>query len=373
MMKRLVKYIFELVSIACFIGFTVTSFAASPQKGQLNWDSVVAAAKKEKTALVYIGSTGSVLRQPLTDAFKQKYDIDLQFVVGRGAAIAEKIFQERNAGLYLGDAVFQGSTVQLLIFKPQNALIPLDSLLINPEIVNPKVWLGERFPYLDKDHTVIYFFAIRQNYMARNTSLVGEREVKSFNDLLQPKWKGQMIIHDPTMAGSGSGWYSWVHSLIGKEKTNEFMRQIVKLEPMITRDDRLLIEGIARGKYKFAFGYSEAPFISFKRSGAPIDIMKTTDVNYVSSGGGDISLLKNAPHPNAAIVFMNWLLTREAQTIISKATGLPSARTDVPTTGLEQGNVLTQGEKFYLELEDDILAKDKLMVEAKDIFAPLLK
>ncbi len=353
---------------------TTTPPPAAAQKSgwEARWNNVIQEAKKEKGALIYMAPSPAT-QKALTETFKQKFDLDLEFVIGRGAVIAEKIFAERRAGLYLGDVVFQGSTVQILVFKPQNVLEKLDPYLILPEVTNEKVWLGERFPYLDRDHQIIYFFAGMRNYVSRNTDLVKADEVKSMNDLLNPKWKGQMVMFDPTIAGSGSGWFALVYGLFGQDKGDQYMKEFIKQEPMITRDDRVLVEGLARGKYKMGVGTIDTLFAEFKRNGAPVDMIRMIEGNFLAPSMGDVSILKNAPHPYAATLFFNWLLTKEGQTLVSKAAGVPSARMDVPTTGIDPYNVLPKGEKFYFESEDDVLAKDDLMVRARGIFAPLLK
>ncbi|MBI4332330.1 MAG: extracellular solute-binding protein [Chloroflexi bacterium] len=345
----------------------------SPRTGwEERWEKTLLAAKKEKSALVYMAPSPETQRA-LTETFKQKFDIDLEFIIGRGAVLGERIFAERRAGLFLGDVVIQGNTVQLLTFKPKDVQEKLEPLLILPEIADPNVWLGGRFPFLDRDRTIIYFFASMRNYVGRNTELVKDGEVKSINDLLQPRWKGQIIMFDPTIPGSGSGWYSLVYGISGKEKGADYMRQFVKQEPVITRDDRMIVEGLARGKYKLGIGLLEGLFTEFRRNGAPIEWVRTMEGNFLAPSMGDISILKNAPHPNAATVLLNWLLTREGQTIVSRASGTPSARTDVPTAGLDPAGVLPPGEKFYLETEEDVLLKDELMARAREIFAPLLK
>ena len=351
---------------------TGTSAAKNKQAWEERWNQVVLEGKKEKTVTIYMAPSPDFQRA-ITQAFKQKYDIDLNFIVGRGAALAEKIFAERRAGLYLGDVVIQGNTVQLLIFKPADVLQKLEPYLILPDAANPKVWLGEKLPFLDKDRTIMYFFAGLRNYVARNTELVNEAELKSLNDLLNPKWKGQIVLFDPRIPGSGSGWFSLVYGLLGPEKGAQYMRQFIKQEPVISRDDRVIVEGLARGKYKVAVGFVEGLFNQFKRNGAPIDMVRTAEGNFLAPSMGDVSILKNAPHPNASTVFFNWLLTREGQTTAAKSAGTPSARNDVPLTGIEPSCVLPPGEKFYLESEEDVLAKNELMARAKEIFGPLMK
>jgi ABC-type Fe3+ transport system substrate-binding protein len=89
---------------------------------------------------------------------------------------------------------------------------------------------------------------------------------------------------------------------------------------------------------------------------------------------GNISVLKQNPHPNATIVFLNWLLTREGQAVFSQSLRMPSARVDVPTTGLDPYYVRQPGEKIFNNYEAELAQlRGKMIPMAKDIFSPLLK
>ncbi len=85
-------------------------------------------------------------------------------------------------------------------------------------------------------------------------------------------------------------------------------------------------------------------------------------------------MLKRAAHPNAALVFLNWLLTREGQAIFQKSYGTPSTRIDVDTTGIDPAFIPQEGEKLISTVSEEWWAGVPARVEvAKQVFKPLLQ
>ena len=337
------------------------------------WNEIVLAAKKEGAVLIYFAPNPTIQKN-LGEAFKQEYGINLEFVAGRGAAISEKIFSERRAGLYLGDVIIQGYTAQF-IFKPQNVLQPLDPLLVLPEVTDPKNWMDGASPFLDEDHTIVSFIRSVEHVVMRNTELVKEGELKSYYDLLLPRWQGHIVMGDPTIAGVAQSWFLlMLERILGMEKGADYMRQLVKQEPVITREDRVGVEGVARGKYSLAVGLHPPTVAEFRRMGAPVEPVRMKEGTPTTSSMGTVSVLTKNAHPNATIVFLNWLLTKEGQTVFSQSLKMPSARIDVPTTGLDPYYIRQPGEKIFSNYEAELAQlKGKMAPMTKEIFAPLLK
>ncbi len=339
---------------------------------QQNWDAAVAAAQKEGEILVYFPPSPATDR-PLAEAFNRKYGIKVNYVMGRGQDFSERVFAERRAGIFLGDLIIQGNSVHLSVFKPEGVLQPLDSYLILPEVTDPKVWIGGGVPFLDKDHMTIAYLAGFVHYVVRNTDLVKPGELKSYMDLLQPPWKGQMVVSDPSITGTGQTWFTFMLKVLGEEKGLDYMRQLVKQDPMVTRDARLMIETVAKGKYKLAVAALPQSVTDWRAQGAPLEHIRMAEGGMISSGAGIVSMLTRPAHPNAGIVFLNWLLTKEAQTIFSQGFKSPSARTDVSTEGMDPISIPLPGEKIYMNDEEFALASTRTLPVAKEIFGPLLK
>lgn len=165
------------------------------------------------------------------------------------------------------------------------------------------------------------------SYVLVNTEMVKETELISYRDLLNLRWKSNMVLSDPTIAGAGLRFFGVVG---GRIMGLDFMKELARQEPVITKDRRLQVEWVARGKYPIGLG-AESPSISeFKNAGAPIREVVPIEGSGLAAGSGCIGLINKAPHPNASKLFINWFLGQEGQTVwtkaIRKAGGSPASR-----------------------------------------------
>ncbi len=327
---------------------------------QGKWEKTLADARKEGTVLIYT-SAGPEARNALTQAFKGKHGINLEWVAGNGSQIAKKLLSERQAGLYLADGVITGATTLLNSLKPENIFEPLDSMLILPEIMDARVWRGDKLPFMDRDHQVVSFIAGYRTYIAVNSDMVKEGEIKSYLDLLQPQWKGKLTLDDPTqLGGPGSGWLTMLLTRVWDiDRGKEYLRALIKQEPAMSRDWRLQVEWVARGKYPVGLATMREPTAEFIAKGAPVKWVRVAEGGDLSPGTGNIALVKKPASASAATVFLNWLLTQEGQTALVKGFGSPSARTDVSTAGLDPSTVALPGEKVHWVDEDSFLSRPR--------------
>ncbi|MBI4333191.1 MAG: extracellular solute-binding protein [Chloroflexi bacterium] len=368
-----------IVVSACSVGVPAQpelapTIVSRPQpREERGWDKTVAEGKKEGSVLMYT-SAGPEARKELSNAFKEKFGINLEWVAGTGPEVVKKLLSERQAGLFLADGVITGATTMLNTLKPENIFEPLDQMLVLPEVTDPKVWRGERMPFMDKDHQVISFIAGYRTYIAVNTDTVKEGEIKSYTDLLDPRWKGKLALDDPTMAGPGSQWLTILLTRVWDvDKGKEFIRNLVKQEPAISRNWRLQVEWVARARYPVGLATMREPTAEFIASGAPLKWVRVAEGGDLSPGTGNIALVKRAANPRAATVFLNWLLTHEGQTALVRGFGSPSARMDVSTAGLDPFTVALPGEKVFWVDESFYLSRPQVIEMAKELFAPLLK
>ncbi len=340
---------------------------------QENWDRIVAAAKKEGAVRIYTSGSGPTT-SALTAAFKQRYGLDAEYVTARPPELLQKVLSERRAGLYLADVFIGGGSMQVVMLKPDGLLDPLEPALILPEVADPKMWLDAQIPFFDTEHTSIGFVAIANRYMLRNTEMVKPEEIKSYRELTRPQWKGKLVLQDANLGGSGL-WFITLLSedLWGREETLAFLKELKKLDVAITNDVRLQVEWVARGKYALAVAPRLPAAYEFMNVGAPISLVRTPEGSLISRSGGGVSLASKAAHPNAAIVFVNWLLSQEGQTVYNKADLSPSARLDVSKEGLDPSMFPDPGEKIYKEDEKFILATPKLLAAYNEIFTPPAK
>ncbi len=136
-----------------------------------------------------------------------------------------------------------------------------------------------------------------------NTNLVKEDEVpKSWDDLLDPKWKGKILLEARGLAFPTLS-YAW-----GEEKTVSYVEQLLKQDPMIVKGGTPSTQAIVNGQAAIGVGPYAFKVEQMKAKGAPIDWAKTGPIALTTHITG---ALKNAPHPNAALLFAYYLASDE--------------------------------------------------------------
>lgn len=334
---------------------------------KVEWDKKVAAAREEKEVLFYWMGVADA-RMELTKAFGNKFGIKLEFVTGPPMELAQKLVNERTAGMYLADAINMGGTTLLTAVKPQGLLKPLEPELILPEVKDPKSWRIGRLPLIDKDGQVVGMLANYERYVARNTELVKEGEISSLKDLLNPRWKGKMVMQDPTMTGAGLSMSAFLGLTWGIEQAGEFLQGLVRQETVITRDKRAQVEWVARGKYAVAIAAAPDVLAEFKALGSPVASVRLAEGGDVQTVGGALAIPAKPAHPNASSIFLNWLLSKDGQDAYVRGIRLPSARADVSTEGIDELFFAGPDEKIIYADEEFFLLQGKMLPMIRDIF-----
>lgn len=333
---------------------------------EADWDKTIQAAKKEGKVIVYSSSGGDVPKA-LSSRFQEKYGILVDILVLPGGETSTKIVRERKAGIFLADVIIGGNTPFINELKPAGALSKLEPEIILPEVKDPKLWWSGGIHFIDKDRFVAAFTAFNQPPIAYNINLVKPQEIKTYLDLLEPRWKGKIVLADPTVPGSPS---KWSGVIVTSKLGADYLRQLARHDLVIIRDQRLQVEWLAQGKYPLAIVPKSDITSQFQKAGAPIEIKNTEDgIYYLSTGGGNLALISNAPHPNAARVFVNWLLSKDGGIVHQQAIGRPSGRLDVPKDSMHPLTLLPPGIKeMPAETEEFLLREKELYPIFKDIF-----
>ena len=371
-LRFLSAIVFFWVALVC--APAVQAEPAAKRNWEADWKQTLEAAKKEGKVHIYGVASGKT-REALTKAFSQKYGIELEFVTARAEEIAAKLSSERRANIYLADLYMGGSTMSTTSYKPQGYLEPIKPLLVLPEVTDPKLWYGGNGLYFgdkERQYVACPVLTASNNYLSVNTGLVKPAEIKSYKDLLNPKWKGKIIINDPTITGAGSRWFA----VVADRFTGlDYMRDLVRQEPVLTRDQRLQAESLARGKYSVAIGVQPDLQAEFVKAGAPIQTIIPEEGAWLGGGPGLIAHFNRGPHPNATKIFINWFLSKDGQTVYSKTARAESARLDVPTDHINKGDLRVPGVKYFISEDEEFLLK-KVEYEnkwAKEIFGVLAK
>ncbi len=303
--------------------------AATGGDFQAQWDAVVAGAKKEGK-LVINTFPGTGFRQSIA-AFEEKYPgiaIDHTTMIQRDLAV--RALQEQKAGIYSFDVAQGPPGTAMGVMLPAGAWDPMPPAIIHPEVTGDQYWKGGfKRGFIDKTGTYGYHFGwnkYRGVYI--NTDEVKPGEITSTLDLLNPKWKGKIVLMDPRSGGFTANWVSAARRAHGDDYLQKLF---IDQEPVFTRDQRQATEMLIRGGYAVATGPDEALLDDFKNSGVTVNVstQRMSDATYIQ--GGSVWLFKNAPNPNAAKLFINWLLSKEGQALwCEKATQENSRRADVP-------------------------------------------
>ncbi|MBI4334513.1 MAG: extracellular solute-binding protein [Chloroflexi bacterium] len=337
---------------------------------QEKWDKTLAAAKQEGSVRMYIIMTAPV-RDEIARAFKARYGIEVEYVTAPPAEIAQRFLRERDAGQSLADVFNAGGTTLLTVIKPKGLLTPFTPELVLPEVVDPKGWRDNRLPFVDKDGTVVGMIAAYESYATRNTELVKENEVGSFKDLLDPKWKGKLVLNDPTTPGAGASFVAFLVRSWGEEETKDYLRGLVKQDLVLTRDWRQQVEWVARGKYPVALAPNPDNVTQFLALGSPIAPIRAKEGGVRQTVSAAVALPTNPPHPNARTVFINWLLSKEGQTALVKGFGQPSSRSDVSTEGINPIFTAGPNDKVLPEVEEHFTIQAKMFPVVREILGPL--
>ncbi len=356
-------------SIGLLILFITLIFSAQVEAQndwQAEWGKTVAAAKKEGRVVIYHGSDTDVV----FESFQKKYP-EIKFVSVTGpsgpSGISSRILMEQRSGKFLGDLYILGATTGYMVLYKGNAFAPVTPTFILPEIKDQSKWFGGRHKYIDERGRYIFSFnGDLAAYYGYNSKLVDPNEFKSYWDLLNPKWKGKIIALDPTWGGPIASplRFIYYHPDLGPKYLK---RLLTEMEITPSRRTRQIADWLARGKFSLSVfaGIGRTGLDDAKRQGLPVDWFgpKTfKEGAIISAGSGNIMLFRNAPHPNAARVAINWLLSREGQMVYQKVRGSDSRRIDIP-----KDNVLS-----YKRRVKGIRAVETDRPEVMDI-TPILK
>ena len=327
-----------LVGLAALL--LVPSYSSAAAAAE-EWKQVLEAAKKEGKVVVGLGGGGgSDVRALFTEGFQKQYPeikVDLT-IFGGGARLVSRVLTERRAGKYHWDVYTGGTTTAIENLIPAGVLDPVRPTLVLPEVADRSKWFGGQIDFSDAagTHNMVFGGYVKPPF-AYNSKLVNKKEIRSYLNLLEPKWRGKIALHDPLQSGSGLAAVTFWYGTPGLGK--EFIRRILtEQKVMIVRDYRQQLEWVARGDYLFAIGHHQEIFNEFRDKGLPLEQLTADDIkeaNYVTAAVASLSPINRGPHPNATKVFINWLLSRETQTAWSKTTGFWSRRNDVPNNHLD--------------------------------------
>src|SRR5262249_22577361 len=240
--------------------------------------------------------------------------------------------QERAAGNYLWDIFVGGTDTLLFNMKALRVLEPIGPALILPEVKDPKNWQGGSLPFFDNDGLGLFVLYGAARSFFVNTTAATPQEITSYRDLLTSKWRGQILVsRDPRVAGHGRSTFAFFY--MHKDLGPEFIRALLRQELRIPKDDHDAEVAVSRGQVGLCIcNNAEAAILATEK--VPVRVLDSRQIKEggsVSSSFANVALVNRSPHPNAAKLYLNWLLSRETGNLLSKVTALASPRVDVNT------------------------------------------
>ncbi|HEY2987112.1 MAG TPA: extracellular solute-binding protein [Candidatus Binatia bacterium] len=335
-----------------------SGFAQEKASAQARWEKALAEAKKEGKVVVD-GPPGEFIRTAVLQGFNKAFpEIAVEYSSGRGSELAAKIKAERDGGLYTIDLILQGTSTALLYFKPIGVLDPIRPALLLPEVTDTKYWADNRLEFADAEQRLNLVFAtIVKTPVVYDPKQVNRQEVDELYELLNPKWKGKLVINDPIPSGSGNVTFRFIWEALGAEKATDFFKKIRAQAGAVDRDERRQIESVVKGKYALLLGPGDRIIPELLKRGLNFGVLEEfKDYGSLKTAGpSSLMLFNKAPHPNAATVFVNWLLGKNGQIAWSQAAGYISRRTDVPADHLPAYAQPRSGSKYWVSyLENGI-------------------
>jgi ABC-type Fe3+ transport system substrate-binding protein len=322
-----------------------------------DWEKSVRAAKQEGSVVVYTFPG----HERLFQAFQKKFpDIKLVEVTVRGSDRVTRILAERRGGKYIADVLMGGAGSAAAGLIKGGVLDPITPALLLPEVLDVSKWWQGRHIYGDDEGKRIFSFAgAPLQYFHYNSNLVKAQEFKSYWDFVNPKWKGKIVIAEPLSGGTQEPLqFLYFNREIGPDFIKRFLTE---MEPVVSRDIRQMVDWTAQGKVALAAlqNADRLDIWQAKQQGLPVDSFSTggfKEGGMVGSGGGNVMLVNRAPHPNAAKVFINWLLSREGQIVFQTLeAGKNSLRVDIPKDDVPERARILPGVKYAL-LDDPAYA-----------------
>jgi iron(III) transport system substrate-binding protein len=268
------------------------------------------------------------------------------------------------------DVALSGMLTMASIFYGEKMLDPIRPVLLDPAVTDGTKWKAGKLWFIDpEDKYILRLFSTRTPIFYLNTDKVKPEEIRSAQDLLNPKFKGKMIISDPALPGIGSSDSARFYIQYGED----FVKKLyIDQDPMISRNRRQIGDELARGGRPIAMGAEDEEMERLQKEGFPIkrvySLSGMSDI--VSPSVGHVAAFNKAPHPNAAKLFVNWIASKEGLEVYSRARGGVPTRNDIDAASYLPGEVIpTEGAEYFDSYNWDFVlnTKEKIRLRVKEL------
>lgn len=356
---KLSKISLMVFALCAFFAQGVGSVLGAEQ----SWKELIAAAQKEGKVVVF-GPAHQEVRRVLPVEFKKRFGVDMEYIGGRGSAAAAKLRKERAAGLYTADVALAGIQTMSRRFYMGGMLDPLKPLLMLPGVLDGSKWRHGKPWFIDPEKKyALRLFSYVSELFTINTDYVKPGDYKTAKGLLlNPKWKGKIVAHDPRRSGTGSNKAAQLYLKYGKDFLKKFY---IDQKPRISRKERQITDWLLRGTYPIIMGGDFAEIEKMRKEGLPVkSIFALSDLPASLSGGnGNLVVFNKRPHPNAAKLLVNWLASKDGLEVYARASKRATTRNDIDELAfLPPQRIPKPGVKYFDTYDWEFSVKTKKKV-----------
>jgi len=305
--------------------------AASANPSQEEWTRTLKAAEQEGQLVLYAneGIEGSI-----QDFQKRFPKLKVVLISGRSGQLVTRLMAERRAGKYLADVAKLGTVSASSLYRARPFPVqPVDSQLFLSEVTDKSKWWQGKHQYADPEGKYILSpcVSVHIDLVSYNTELVKPGDLRSYGDILNPKWKGKVSSMDPRAAGGREGGrLIYYHPDLGPQF---FRRLLTETDLVLSQDPRQAVDWLAQGKLAFLLFTSPREILRAREQKLPVDILdprRMKEAPVVETAASSFMLMDKPANPSAARLFLNWLMSREGQISFQKSQGnCDSARLDI--------------------------------------------
>jgi ABC-type Fe3+ transport system substrate-binding protein len=276
---------------------------ATPLRAQ-DWNGVIDAAKKEGTVLVYHAQLGASHWRRVVNDFQKRYGIKVQEFDARASELTERVRVEQTSGRYVADVEFHGEAS--IVQQRETNFIAEHGGVRNVKNLRS---------LFSADRWAVPAW-VQAGCMLVNTRMVKpEEEPKAWADVLNPRWNKRILSDDLRAVGSGGTMFAVLYKTYGQE----FLEKLKAQDLTFGRDLQQNSRRVARGEFPIFIQQILAFAADLK--GLPVKVVLPSDgCPYTLIEG---AILRGAPHPNAARLFINHLIDMESQLTYANAGMVP--------------------------------------------------
>jgi iron(III) transport system substrate-binding protein len=289
--------------------------------------ALIDAAKKEGEVIWYTTQIIAQLVRPVSVAFEKKYGIKVRSTRANSTELSVKIINESRAGRPQSD-VFDGTSTVVPLKKEGFVL----QWLPDPAKAYPAAYKDPEGYWVANN-----LFFLTPGF---NTALVPKgTEPRSYQALLDPKWRGKIAWSTSPTSSGGPGFIGTVLTEMGTESGMLYLRELSKQRiANIGSAAREVLDQVIAGEYAVALQIFNHHAVISAKKGAPVDWIKMEPATGTLSV---LSIHKNAPHPNAAKLLVDFIISKEGQEVFRDADYIPAhpgVAALVPTLKPKEGN-----------------------------------